>query len=168
MRLKLLALHRKESYPGQYAPEIVSVADEVCLDENPAWWEEEVEKWKRSVGDEASAWAELDVDIDRKAVDRALYPQSVTIKAVVRSGLEDGDPFVDLFDTDDGTGMFGIPGELFSIRTFNLTWREGVRTVGDLLALTVADVESWRNHKEDTAGEIAAMQTAVEEARKQL
>lgn len=86
MYVTLLVLHRKESYPGQHAPEVVAVVDEWILDENPDWWTAEIERQKGLVRDDASAWAEVTISFPTEALMSALYPKSEEIPAtIVRS-----------------------------------------------------------------------------------
>lgn len=75
MRIELLILQRKESYPGELRPEIVSLVDEVTQDENPDWWPEEIEKQKRSMEDEAERWVIVSTEIPDAEIARALYPE---------------------------------------------------------------------------------------------
>ena len=74
LTVRLLILQRKCRYPGELAPEVMAVVDEVTLDENPSWWPDEISRHKDSVGDDADAWAEVEVDIPVDAVIAALYP----------------------------------------------------------------------------------------------
>lgn len=74
MRARLLVLHRKEIYPGEFGPEVMAVADEYTLDQNPEWWENEVARQRDLVADDAAAWAEVDIEISADALMRALYP----------------------------------------------------------------------------------------------
>lgn len=74
MKIRLLVLHRKEAYPGQLAPEILSVVDELTLEDNPEWWEQEVAKQQADVGDDAAAWAQVEATLDVDALMAALYP----------------------------------------------------------------------------------------------
>lgn len=82
MRAHLLVLHRKESYSGEFGPEILSVCDEFTMDENPQWWADEVARNKAEIGSEASAWAEVVIDLPTDAVIAALYP-SPTVPATI-------------------------------------------------------------------------------------
>lgn len=50
MKLHVLFIQRKESYPGQYAPEARIVWDEYSRDENPEGFDEAVEKDLAEVG----------------------------------------------------------------------------------------------------------------------
>lgn len=88
MRARLLVLHRKEMYPGENGPEIMAVADEYTLDQNSEWWESEVARQKSLVADDASAWAEVDIEISADALMRALYPgrKSLAVEVVGEEG----------------------------------------------------------------------------------
>lgn len=72
--IQLLVLHRTESYPGEYAPEVVDVVDEYSLDEYPEGWDERVAQHKRDVGNDASAWAIVSTEIETDDLMAALYP----------------------------------------------------------------------------------------------
>lgn len=79
MKAHLLVLHRKESYDGEFGPEIVAVCDEFTMDENPAWWVEETARQKAAVGNNASAWAEVTIEVPTYALMTALYPARTPI-----------------------------------------------------------------------------------------
>lgn len=85
---KILVLHRREEYPGERLPEIMLIADETTLDENPEWFPQEAEIVKASVGEDAAAWAEVRIGLDADALMAALYPSlgddAVTITGVDR------------------------------------------------------------------------------------
>jgi hypothetical protein len=80
MQIKILLLQRKESYPGQFAPEAVAVVDEVSYHENLGDWEAEVRHQKELVGTDADAWGELTVVFPDDVIIAALYPK-VTVAA---------------------------------------------------------------------------------------
>ena len=86
MNVRLLVGHRKDSYPGEYAPEVVAVVDEFTIDDNPEWWSNEVAKQKALWGTDADAWAEIEVSLPREELMAALYPTNtvtpVSVKAV--------------------------------------------------------------------------------------
>lgn len=89
MLVRLLVLHRKESYPGEYAPEVMAAVDEGTLVDDPAWWEGAVAEQKAACeGETGLHWAEVDLDVPTEAVMEALYPTPTTIavspKPVVR------------------------------------------------------------------------------------
>lgn len=75
MKIKLLVIQRVQPYPNAYLPEILSVVDEVTLDDNPEWWDEEVEKQLALVGeDDIDSWAILSAEIPIRQIEQALYP----------------------------------------------------------------------------------------------
>lgn len=57
-------MQRAESYPGQYGPEVVAAIDEYALDENPAFWEGQVEKGKKDLASDAAGFAEVTIQVD--------------------------------------------------------------------------------------------------------
>lgn len=83
MKVYLLLAHYKESYDGQYQPNVMAACDEYIMDENPAHWVEEVANQKALVGNEAAAWAEIAVEVDSDAMFDALYPSRKTLIAPV-------------------------------------------------------------------------------------
>ena len=83
MHVTLLALQRKVRYEGEMGPEILACADEITMDENPAWWQEEVARQKESIGDEAGAWAEITVEVPDDAIQKALYPNQAVVPVKV-------------------------------------------------------------------------------------
>lgn len=83
MRVTLLALQRKNFYDGEHAPEIVASVDEATLDENPDWWPEEIARQKKSIGDDADAWAEITVEVPDGAIQKALYPNQEVVPVEV-------------------------------------------------------------------------------------
>lgn len=84
MKMRLLALHRKEDYPGQYLPEIMTVVDEGTLDENPEWWPAEIERQKKAHQDSTvAAWAEVEIEVPTQSILDALYPKPVVVEATV-------------------------------------------------------------------------------------
>lgn len=85
IRAKILALHRIESYPGESLPELLVIADQSTLEENPEWFDGEVKKVKESVGSDAAAWAVLDIELDEAAVMAALYPRHVVSAEITGS-----------------------------------------------------------------------------------
>lgn len=97
MKMTLLVLHRKERYEGEYLPEVISVVDEVTMDENPQWWDEELRKQKsiHHDGSDISAWAEIEIEVPTEDVMKALYPKTETIPAEVlppaAGNRDDGD-----------------------------------------------------------------------------
>lgn len=85
MMIFLLVLHRKETYPGEYRPEVVSVVDEVTLEENPAWWVDEIAKQKAVIGDDAERWTVITASMPDNALMAALYPRPEPIMLEIQS-----------------------------------------------------------------------------------
>ena len=85
MKAHLLVLHRKERYVGEFAPEILAVCDEIAMDENSSWWTAEVQRQKDLIGDDASAYAEVVIDLPTEALMAALYPSTTVPATIVRT-----------------------------------------------------------------------------------
>lgn len=84
MKMTLLVLHRKERYEGEYLPEVISVVDEITLEENPDWWPQEVAQQKATIDDSTiAAWAEIEIEVPTEDIMKALYPRTKTISAKV-------------------------------------------------------------------------------------
>ncbi len=72
--IRLLIAHRKETYHGQFAPEILAGVDEWTLDENPDYWVEKVAAEKAEQDDDVNAWAEVEIELNTADLMAALYP----------------------------------------------------------------------------------------------
>ena len=81
MILHILMGQRKESYPGEYAPEALAVMTEYGQDENPEYMAEEKKKYRDS--GEFESIAVIDFDTSDKAIMAVLRPSSKAIAAVV-------------------------------------------------------------------------------------
>ena len=55
---------RKESYTGEYAPEALDIADEICMEENPAYLAEKLAEHQKDESFEAVEVIRLEVDLD--------------------------------------------------------------------------------------------------------
>ena len=66
----VLFMQRRESYPGQYGPEVVCAIDEFCLDENPEGWEKQVEKGKKDNESDAAGFAMVKIEVDQAKIRR--------------------------------------------------------------------------------------------------
>ena len=75
MKVELLVMHRRERYEGEYAPEVLAVCDEWTLEDNPGWWEREIVQQKALIGDDASAWAVVTIELSTDSLMLALYPK---------------------------------------------------------------------------------------------
>ena len=64
MKLHILFGQRKESYEGEFGPEVLTATDEFTLEENPDRWESELETTKRMNADEMQAMREIVVEVD--------------------------------------------------------------------------------------------------------
>lgn len=88
MKAYLLVVHRKESYEGEFGPEILAVVDEYTMDENPHWWAAEVLRRKRMFGPDANAFAEIVIDLPVSDLMDALYPtRNVPVTVVGSTAL---------------------------------------------------------------------------------
>lgn len=82
--IRLLVGHREEHYPGEYAPEVFAVVDEMTLDENPTYWVEKVAEEKAGSGEGITAWAEVEFDLNDEDLMRALYPKPYVAYSKIR------------------------------------------------------------------------------------
>ena len=74
MLVHLLVGHREESYPGQYAPEFLEVADEYTMEENPQWLQDKYDEYKKD-----TSFASLTIVTTTLKTDQimaALYPEN--------------------------------------------------------------------------------------------
>lgn len=77
MEIKLLVVQRKERYAGEHSPEILAVADENVLDDNPEWWDDEIKSQLEAIGEsDIDAWTVITATIPTEALHAALYPQN--------------------------------------------------------------------------------------------
>jgi len=76
MKIYLVVAQLKESYPGQYAPDVLSCATEYLLEENPDALKEDLAKAKAEKEFVAADIICIDVDqVGQKAIrDRLLNP----------------------------------------------------------------------------------------------
>lgn len=75
MKLFVLFGQRKESYPGEYAPEALACIDECGMDENPAYIEGEHKKHRDS--DEFEAIAVITLKVNGAKIMEILRPQQM-------------------------------------------------------------------------------------------
>jgi len=83
MIFHILIGQRKCSYPGQYAPEALEIADEYTTSDNPGWMIEKNEYYDRSK--EFDALAIIVVHVPGNDIKRALYPKPSVIDGKVIS-----------------------------------------------------------------------------------
>ena len=81
MRLHTLIGQRKCSYPGEYAPEALAVADENTMDVNPEWMDSEKKKYADS--GEFSALAVIIIYVHDDFIDEALFPEPIVVDGEV-------------------------------------------------------------------------------------
>jgi hypothetical protein len=72
MDLFILFIQRKESYPGQYAPEALVVWDEHAMAENPEGFEEACAEELKAHGDEVMAHKVVRVRVDGDRIRKLL------------------------------------------------------------------------------------------------
>jgi hypothetical protein len=58
-----LFAQRKETYKGQYGPELLVAVDEFTNDENPSWFDRQVAHELSEMGDDCAGHAEMWVDL---------------------------------------------------------------------------------------------------------
>ena len=86
MKLHTLIGQRKCSYPGEYTPEALAVADENTMEANPEWMESEKKKYADS--DEFSALIVIVIYVHDDFIDEALFPAPIVIdgEVIVENG----------------------------------------------------------------------------------
>ena len=88
MILKVLFVQRKESYPGQYAPEAVAITDEFSEEENPRCFDEECIAALTNLADEICGHAVVEIEVDQDAIRRACEPRPRVVGKVAGTGGE--------------------------------------------------------------------------------
>ena len=81
MKLHTLIGQRKCSYPGEYAPEALAVADENTMEVNPEWMDSEKKKYADS--GEFSALVVISIYVNGDSIDEALFPAPIAIEGEV-------------------------------------------------------------------------------------
>ena len=74
MKLYVLFGQRICSYEGEYAPEALAIADEWCMDENPQYIENELDKYTKSK--EFSSLKIIPIEVSLREIDERLSPPS--------------------------------------------------------------------------------------------
>lgn len=74
---------RKDSYPGENAPEALAVITEYGNDENPDYIQDELKRAKADPDMEAAAI--FTITINRGEIDRVLRPQSKPLEGQIKS-----------------------------------------------------------------------------------
>lgn len=72
MKIKVLFGQRKESYPGEYGPEVLFAWDEFCVDQNPEGFADALEKTRAEYAPDMAAMRLLDVEVDQDRIRRLL------------------------------------------------------------------------------------------------
>lgn len=72
MKVHILFILRKESYPEEHAPEARIVWDEFSVDENPQGFEEACAKDLKEVGDDIQAHRVIPVNVPQAEIRRLL------------------------------------------------------------------------------------------------
>ena len=73
MKIFVLFGQRIESYPGQYSPEALAVADEICYSDNPDYLLGELEKYEKS--DDFTSLKIVPIDISSQKLHEILHPK---------------------------------------------------------------------------------------------
>lgn len=72
MELHILFGQRKESYPGEYGPEVLVCWDEFCIDENPEGFHEAVEKARKEYESSFTSMRVVVVKVDGSKIKQLL------------------------------------------------------------------------------------------------
>lgn len=83
MKITVLFMLRKESYHGEFGPEVLGAIDEFVRDENPDAWPEEVEGLKRRYKDEAAGFAEVNIEVNQDQVRKLILGQAPVLKGEI-------------------------------------------------------------------------------------
>lgn len=87
MRIRMLAIQYKQTYPGEIAPNIMAVTDEYIDDENPDYFTDEVKKVLEEGGDDIASHAIVEFDVPIEQIDAALNPRNkVDAKLITNNG----------------------------------------------------------------------------------
>ena len=71
--------HREESYPGEYAPELIAAQDEYSDDDNPDYLNEEQQKAVDSK--EFIFIKRMTITIEDEEFDEAFFPKPISLRA---------------------------------------------------------------------------------------
>jgi hypothetical protein len=82
MEITVLFIQRIESYEGQNAPEAMVIADEWTMEDNPEWFEKEVEKILKENSDVAGH-AIVTFDVDQDYIRKLCFTQPIKIEATI-------------------------------------------------------------------------------------
>ena len=68
MILKVLFIQRICGYEGEYSPEAMVCVDEFCYDENPRWFNDQVENYLKEQEGNLSSHAIVDIELDHDKI----------------------------------------------------------------------------------------------------
>lgn len=83
MIIKIHFIQRKESYPGENAPEARTVVDEYSYSENPEWFKKTIEADLEVIGTDLAGSAVVEIEVPDAAIRAACIPSVPLIKSVV-------------------------------------------------------------------------------------
>lgn len=81
MNVRILFIQRKEGYEGEYAPEALLVDDEYTEDDNPKWFQKEMEKNLKSIGEELEGYCVVRFEVDQDRIRELCFKRDETIEA---------------------------------------------------------------------------------------
>lgn len=85
--VRILWGQRKESYPGEYGPEVMLAWDEYCLDDNWDGWEAEKARVIETWGDDLHAAREMVVSVPDDAIDALFIAPTISVAVRGSSGV---------------------------------------------------------------------------------
>lgn len=83
MKIHVLFAQRKESYPGEYGPEVLLAWDEFSVDENPDGFDEAVRETAKKNAGEMSAIRLVALEVDQHAIRELLVPKEPTVRSAI-------------------------------------------------------------------------------------
>ena len=83
MKISILFGLRKESYVGEYGPEVLAARDEFTIDENPDGWHDAIEATKRLAAAEMHAMSVIDMVVDDSVIRAILLPRPRSIHGAI-------------------------------------------------------------------------------------
>lgn len=85
MKFHIIIGQRKCSYPGQYAPEALDIADECTMDDNPMWIQERYEYHDKS--SDFDSLKIMTLEVKDSDIEKILYPEAkITGCKIVEGG----------------------------------------------------------------------------------
>jgi hypothetical protein len=83
MKISILFGLRKESYVGEYGPEVLAARDEFSIDESPEGWHDAIEATKKTVATEMQAMSVIDMVVDDSVIRAILLPRPRSIHGAI-------------------------------------------------------------------------------------